>query len=94
MKVGIAADHGGYELKQKTYILLGARRHQIVDFGDLQFNRDDDYSDFAIPLARAVADGVPTWTECGSEKERFSGILAYSHLPLAQCISPPMIGSC
>jgi ribose 5-phosphate isomerase B len=58
MKVGVAADHGGYEMKQKIYILLGARGHQVVDFGNLQYDRDDDYPDFAIPLARAVADGV------------------------------------
>ena len=58
MKVGIAADHGGYLMKEKIYILLGARGHQVVDFGNLQYDRDDDYPDFAIPLARAVADGV------------------------------------
>ena len=58
MKVGIAADHGGYEMKQKIYILLCARGHQVVDFGNLLYARDDDYPDFAIPLARAVAAGV------------------------------------
>jgi len=58
MKIGIAADHGGYEMKQKIYILLNARGHRVVDFGNLQYDRDDDYPDFAIPLARAVADGV------------------------------------
>ncbi len=58
MKVGIAADHGGYEMKQKIYILLGARGHEVVDFGDWLYDRDDDYPDFAIPLARAVAAGV------------------------------------
>jgi len=58
MKVGIAADHGGYEMKQKIYILLSARGHQVVDFGNLRYDRDDDYPDFAIPLARAVAAGV------------------------------------
>src|ERR1700758_177073 len=58
MKIGIAADHGGYELKQKIYILLNAKGHQVVDFGNLQYDRDDDYPDFAIPLARAVAAGV------------------------------------
>jgi RpiB/LacA/LacB family sugar-phosphate isomerase len=55
MKVGMAADHGGYKMKQKIYILLGARGHQVVDFGNLQYDRDDDYPDFAIPLAHAVA---------------------------------------
>ncbi len=58
MKIGIAADHGGYEMKQKIYILLNAKGHQVVDFGNLQYDRDDDYPDFAIPLARAVAAGV------------------------------------
>jgi len=58
MKVGIAADHGGYQMKQKIYILLGAIGHQVVDFGNLSYDRDDDYPDFAIPLARAVAAGV------------------------------------
>jgi len=57
-EIGIAADHGGYEMKQKIYILLNARGHRVVDFGNLQYDRDDDYPDFAIPLARAVADGV------------------------------------
>ena len=58
MKVGIAADHGGYEMKQKIYILLDAIGHQVVDFGNLFYDGDDDYPDFAIQLARAVAAGV------------------------------------
>jgi ribose 5-phosphate isomerase B len=58
MKVGIAADHGGYEMKEKIYILLNAKGHQVADFGNLQYDRDDDYPDFAIPLARAVTAGV------------------------------------
>jgi len=44
-------------MKQKIYILLNARGHQVVDFGNLQYDREDDYPDFA-PLARAVTDGV------------------------------------
>jgi len=58
MKVGIAADHGGYEMKQKIHILLNAKGHKVLDFGNLQYDRDDDYPDFAILLARAVADRV------------------------------------
>ncbi len=30
MKIGIAADHGGYEMKQKIYILLNAKGHQVA----------------------------------------------------------------
>ena len=58
MKVGIAADHGGYQMKQQMLQLLSARGHQVVDFGNLSYDRNDDYLDFAIPLARAVAAGV------------------------------------
>src|SRR6201993_1698095 len=60
MRVGIAADHGGYEMKQKIPILLTSKGHKVkvVDFGNLRYDRDDDYPDFAIPLARAVAAGV------------------------------------
>jgi len=58
MKIGIAADHGGYQMKQKIYILLGAIGHQVVDFGNSLYDRNDDYPDFAVPLARAVAAGV------------------------------------
>jgi len=58
MKVGIAADHGGYEMKQKNLHLALRKRHQVVDFGNLSYDRDDDYPDFAIPLARAVAAAV------------------------------------
>lgn len=58
MKVGIAADHGGYEMKQKIYILLNAEGHKVVDFGNLLYERDDDYLEVAISLARAVAAGV------------------------------------
>jgi ribose 5-phosphate isomerase B len=58
MKVGIAADHGGYQMKQQMLQLLSARGHQVVDFGNLLYDRNDDYPDFAIPLARAVAAGA------------------------------------
>jgi len=62
MKIGIAADHGGYDMKQKLHILLSARGHQVVDFGNSSYDRDDDYPDFAIPLAvgpRGTCAGWP-----------------------------------
>jgi len=73
MKVGIAADHGGYDMKQKIYILLCARGHQVVDFGNLSYDRDDDYPDFAIPLAREVqwsgtAPSSPCQSQCDSHR--------------------------
>jgi ribose 5-phosphate isomerase B len=57
MKVGIGADHGGFEMKQQLAALLKTEGHQVIDFGDKVYDSDDDYPDFAIPLARAVASG-------------------------------------
>lgn len=57
MKLGIATDHGGFELKQKLAERLRAAGHEIVDFGAHQLMQDDDYPDFVIPLGRAVAAG-------------------------------------
>jgi ribose 5-phosphate isomerase B len=53
--IGIAADHGGYELKQYLLGRLREAGHQVIDFGDRQPKPDDDYPDFIVPLARAVA---------------------------------------
>ena len=55
--VGIAADHGGYELKEHLLRMLREAGHDVIDFGDQQPKLDDDYPDFVVPLARAVADG-------------------------------------
>jgi len=49
-KIGIAADHGGYEMKEKIHVLLTATGHKVMDFGNLEYDRDDDYPDFAIRL--------------------------------------------
>ena len=56
MKVGLAADHGGFEMKQQLAKLIVAG-HEVVDFGNKVYDANDDYPDFAIPLARAVSRG-------------------------------------
>jgi ribose 5-phosphate isomerase B len=55
--VGIAADHGGYELKEYLAGRLREAGHEVIDFGDRKPNEDDDYPDFIVPLARAVSCG-------------------------------------
>ena len=56
MKIGIAADHGGYELKEIIHPFLLSLKHEIIDFGAYSFDKDDDYPDFVLPLAKAVAN--------------------------------------
>jgi ribose 5-phosphate isomerase B len=55
MKVGVAADHGGFEMKRQLALLLTSEGHEVADFGNKVYDTADDYPDFAIPLARAVA---------------------------------------
>jgi len=57
-RVGIAADHGGFELKEFLAGKLREAGYEVTDFGDRQLKADDDYPDFVIPLARAVAAGT------------------------------------
>ena len=57
MKIGMASDHGGFELKALLKLRLKALNHIIVDFGNDHLDPADDYPDFVVPLAKAVADG-------------------------------------
>jgi ribose 5-phosphate isomerase B len=54
MKIGIAADHGGYDLKKTIHSFLVASGYEVVDFGAYELNLQDDYPDFVVPLAQAV----------------------------------------
>jgi ribose 5-phosphate isomerase B len=53
----MAADHGGFELKEYLAGKLREARYEVVDFGDSQPKPDDDYPDYVVPMARAVASG-------------------------------------
>ena len=58
MHLGIATDHGGFALKQELVTRLRAAGHDVLDFGADKLTPDDDYPDFVIPLAKAVAAGT------------------------------------
>jgi len=55
MKVGIGADHGGFELKEMLRDYLKNLGHEVVDFGAKTLEQGDDFPDYVIPLAKAVA---------------------------------------
>jgi len=57
MRVGIAADHGGFELKVQVAKVLRAAGYEVVDFGAPSLDPADDYPDFIVPLAKAVSGG-------------------------------------
>ena len=68
MKLGIAADHGGFNLKEEVKTWLNSAGHQVKDFGAQKLDQFDDYPDYVIPLARAVASGEVKYgiAICGS----------------------------
>lgn len=55
MKIGIAADHGGFELKQVIHEFLLSLQHEVIDFGAHKSDPLDDYPDLVLPLAKAIA---------------------------------------
>ncbi|MES1213538.1 MAG: RpiB/LacA/LacB family sugar-phosphate isomerase [Singulisphaera sp.] len=57
MRIGIAADHGGFDLKQELAASLRRTGFDVVDFGAHSLDTGDDYPDFVVPLAQAVAQG-------------------------------------
>ena len=57
MRVGISADHAGFDLKEKMAIRLRNAGHELMDFGAHELQTEDDYPDYVIPLGRAVASG-------------------------------------
>jgi len=54
MRIGIAADHGGFAMKERMKVALKSAGHDVTDFGALLLDPDDDYPDYVIPLAKAV----------------------------------------
>ena len=60
MRIGIASDHGGFELKVQLTAALKASGYEVTDFGAHELVIGDDYPNFVVPLARAVARGEVT----------------------------------
>lgn len=68
MRIGIAADHGGFELKVQLVAALTFAGYMVKDFGAFELVAEDDYPDFVVPLAKAVSAGEVTrgLAICGS----------------------------
>ncbi|MBP9772162.1 MAG: RpiB/LacA/LacB family sugar-phosphate isomerase [Candidatus Pacebacteria bacterium] len=57
MKIALGADHAGFALKEELKRWLEENGHTVFDYGATDENPDDDYPDFILPAARAVAMG-------------------------------------
>lgn len=52
----IASDHGGYQLKKRLVRYIQNELHlDIEDLGPYEYMKTDDYPDYAVPLAKKVA---------------------------------------
>lgn len=54
MKIAIASDHGGYELKNELKPIIQALGHEVSDLGAHGYEAADDYPDFARYLSQAI----------------------------------------
>jgi ribose 5-phosphate isomerase B len=57
MRVGVAADHGGFELKKNLIQRLRSAGYEVVDYGADELSNGDDYPDYVIPMAEVLAKG-------------------------------------
>jgi ribose 5-phosphate isomerase B len=58
VRIGIAADHGGFKLKEFLVKMLSEANYEVIDFGNSELKNEDDYPDFVIPLADAIVNGT------------------------------------
>lgn len=84
-KIFIAADHAGFELKNKIIPYLEKRGFEVIDKGPFKYDEGDDYPDFASLVAEEVAKNPKEHRGimvCGSGQgeamvaNRFKGIRA------------------
>lgn len=57
MRIAVAGDHNGYNLRGEMASHLIAAGHEVLDLGPQNYDPDDDYPDFAKAVADAVASG-------------------------------------
>ena len=57
MKLVIASDHAGFELKEEVRAYLTRAGHEILDRGAYKVEPEDDYPDFAERVGEALIAG-------------------------------------
>ena len=55
MKIFVGSDHAGFQLKEQLIPFLKELGHEVLDMGAPEYNEQDDYPDFIIPVAKEVS---------------------------------------
>jgi ribose 5-phosphate isomerase B len=55
-KIVIGSDHAGFELKEKLKVYLKELGYEVEDKGAFEYDAEDDYPDFIMPVAEAVSE--------------------------------------
>ena len=56
MRIHLATDHAGFDLKETVKTYLQDHGYDILDHGAHEFNKLDDYPDYIFPAAYAVSE--------------------------------------
>tara|TARA_B100000941_G_scaffold75051_1_gene51149 strand:+ start:524 stop:964 length:441 start_codon:yes stop_codon:yes gene_type:complete len=56
VKIHLATDHAGLELKEKVKLYLSDLDYEVIDHGAYEYDALDDYPDFIFPCANAVSN--------------------------------------
>lgn len=91
MKIGLACDHAGYELKEYIKKVLDEKGLEYKDFGCYS-EESIDYPDFAHPLAEAVEAGecYPGIAICGSGNGISMALNKHQGIRAALCWTPEL----
>lgn len=91
MKIGLACDHAGYELKEYVKQVLDEKGLEYKDFGCYS-EESVDYPDFAHPLAEAVEAGecYPGIAICGSGNGISMALNKHQGIRAALCWTPEL----
>jgi len=54
MTIYIGADHRGFNLKEHLKTVLKREGYEVFDVGAVSYNKEDDFPDFAKPVAEKV----------------------------------------
>lgn len=57
MKIALASDHGGFELKKNLFNWLKENNYDVIDLGNKEYDSLDDFPDYAEIISKSIIKG-------------------------------------